>query len=129
MTAALRITMLLGSWKFIFFQLAVLISWISYNSLSLSAFDAPPFILLNLFLSCLAAFTASLVIMSSSSQYEADKQVNIYIQNKIDLIVEKIISIEEQVTKQDQEKQQCYQTYKDQVGQEMILLDLKDNLN
>src|SRR5207245_1170048 len=60
-----------GSWKFIITFGSVIVVWIVLNVLLLlnRAFDPYPFILLNLILSCLAAFLAPVIMMS---QYHAD---------------------------------------------------------
>jgi uncharacterized membrane protein len=56
-----------GSWRFIFAAFFSLICWIILNTLALFDvihFDPYPFILLNLMLSCLAAFQAPFILMS-----------------------------------------------------------------
>lgn len=54
-----------GSWKFIIGFIVVLLSWIAVNAFLLSSpFDPFPFILLNLFLSCVAAIQAPVIMMS-----------------------------------------------------------------
>ena len=53
-----------GSWGFIFSFLAVMAVWMAVNVLmAAKAFDAYPFILLNLLLSCLAAIQAPLIMI------------------------------------------------------------------
>ena len=51
-----------GSWKFIFIGITVLVLWIISNP----PFDPYPFILLNLVLSCVAAFQAPFIMMSQN---------------------------------------------------------------
>ena len=56
-----------GSWSFIFLSLGAIIAWVLLNTLSFFGFlrwDAYPFILLNLFLSLIAAFQAPFIMMS-----------------------------------------------------------------
>ena len=56
-----------GSWTFIFIAMAIIIVWVLINILSFFEFmrwDAYPFILLNLFLSLIAAFQAPFIMMS-----------------------------------------------------------------
>lgn len=56
-----------GSWRFIFSAVFILIVWVGLNTLALFQviqFDPYPFILLNLMLSCLAAFQAPFILMS-----------------------------------------------------------------
>lgn len=64
-----------GSWTFIGCFAAVMVSWISINSLALFSkpFDPYPFILLNLVLSCLAAIQAPIIMMSQNRQEKKDR--------------------------------------------------------
>jgi uncharacterized membrane protein len=63
-----------GSWKFIIGFVGVLLSWIAVNAFVLfSPFDPFPFILLNLFLSCVAAIQAPVIMMSQNRQEEKDR--------------------------------------------------------
>ena len=64
-----------GSWAFIFAFTGVLILWMVINTILASkAFDAYPFILLNLVLSCVAAIQAPLIMMSQNRQEEKDRR-------------------------------------------------------
>ena len=64
-----------GSWAFIFSFIAVMVLWMAGNVLlSSRAFDAYPFILLNLVLSCIAAVQAPLIMMSQNRQEAKDRQ-------------------------------------------------------
>jgi uncharacterized membrane protein len=65
-----------GSWMFIFIFGGVLLSWIILNSLMLAnrAFDPYPYILLNLFLSMLAAIQAPIIMMSQNRQAAKDRE-------------------------------------------------------
>ena len=64
-----------GSWAFIFSFIAVMVLWMAGNVLLASrAFDAYPFILLNLVLSCIAAVQAPLIMMSQNRQKAKDRQ-------------------------------------------------------
>jgi len=76
-----------GSWAFIFAFATVLLSWVAINTILImgkEAFDPYPFILLNLFLSMLAAIQAPVIMMSQNRQdardrirSELDYQVNL----------------------------------------------------
>jgi CRP/FNR family transcriptional regulator, cyclic AMP receptor protein len=76
-----------GSWAFIFAFATVLLSWVAINTILImgkDAFDPYPFILLNLFLSMLAAIQAPVIMMSQNRQdardrirSELDYQVNL----------------------------------------------------
>ncbi len=73
--AADKIAKFAGSWGFIFSFVAVLILWMAVNILLADgAFDAYPFILLNLVLSCVAAIQAPLIMMSQNRQEEKDRR-------------------------------------------------------
>ncbi len=66
-----------GSWPFIAMFMTVLVAWIIMNSLILSGwnltFDPYPYILLNLFLSMLAAIQAPVIMMSQNRHSEKDR--------------------------------------------------------
>ena len=64
-----------GSWSFIIIFFCILVLWISINSLiwAFRPFDPYPFILLNLFLSCLAAIQAPIIMMSQNRQEAKDR--------------------------------------------------------
>jgi len=64
-----------GSWKFILVFTFFIIAWMLTNTLLLSrAFDTFPFILLNLFLSALAAIQAPVIMMSQNRKEEKDRK-------------------------------------------------------
>lgn len=74
--AADKIAEIGGSWTFIIFLSAVLAFWMLVNSYFLifkEAFDPYPFILLNLFLSSLAAFQAPIILMAQNRQSQRDR--------------------------------------------------------
>lgn len=66
-----------GSWPFIIIFGVILASWVMLNSLLLAqrggAFDPYPYILLNLFLSMLAAIQAPIILMSQKRQSAKDR--------------------------------------------------------
>jgi uncharacterized membrane protein len=63
-----------GSWAFIFAFLGGMALWMAVNVLMAGrAFDAYPFILLNLVLSCVAAVQAPLIMMSQNRQEAKDR--------------------------------------------------------
>lgn len=65
-----------GSWKFIILFSVFIVIWIGINIFVLSnkPFDAYPFILLNLILSCIAAMQAPVIMMSQNRQEEKDRE-------------------------------------------------------
>jgi len=75
-----RIASFGGSWVFIVSFAVVLALWILWNTLALThhlQFDRPPFILLNLCLSFIAAFQAPIIMMSQNRQAARDKHESV----------------------------------------------------
>ncbi|MHB8085660.1 MAG: DUF1003 domain-containing protein [Dehalococcoidia bacterium] len=65
-----------GSWRFIIIFISILIAWVIINSIIILVwrpFDPYPFILLNLFLSCIAALQAPIIMMSQNRQEAKDR--------------------------------------------------------
>jgi uncharacterized membrane protein len=64
-----------GSWRFIIIFAVILGLWVIINSIALlrRPFDPYPYILLNLFLSCLAAIQAPIIMMSQNRQESKDR--------------------------------------------------------
>jgi uncharacterized membrane protein len=66
-----------GSWTFIIIFAVILLAWVSLNTLILARhsnpFDPYPYILLNLFLSMLAAIQAPVILMSQNRQGVKDR--------------------------------------------------------
>ncbi|AKP67702.1 DUF1003 domain-containing protein [Companilactobacillus ginsenosidimutans] len=64
-----------GSWGFIITFVIILIVWMTINVVHLFGvnFDPYPFILLNLFLSCVAAIQAPIIMMSQNRSAERDR--------------------------------------------------------
>lgn len=86
---------LAGSWTFILCFALFLIFWIILNTVLLkdNAIDSYPFILLNLLLSCLAAFQAPIIMMSQNRQAKKDSlrnQNDYYTDIKSELILEEL---------------------------------------
>lgn len=88
-----------GSWKFILFFFAFILSWVTINIyvLSTNSFDPYPFILLNLILSCIAAIQAPVIMMSQNRLEEKDRvrgehdyKINLKAELEIRLMNEKI---------------------------------------
>jgi uncharacterized membrane protein len=94
-----------GSWTFIIIFATVLIGWVILNSLILlnRGFDPYPYILLNLFLSMLAAIQAPIIMMSQNRQAVKDRQtsehdyeINLKAELEICAIQEKLDELREQ---------------------------------
>ncbi|WP_025023492.1 DUF1003 domain-containing protein [Companilactobacillus nodensis] len=64
-----------GSWGFIITFVIILIVWMAINVVHLFGinFDPYPFILLNLFLSCISAIQAPIIMMSQNRQADRDR--------------------------------------------------------
>ncbi len=98
-----------GSWKFIISFSVILTVWVLFNTLTPKKddFDPYPFILMNLFLSGIAALQAPIIMMSQNRKEEKDRKrsENDYLINlkaelevrslhqKIDLLLEEQIKI------------------------------------
>ncbi|MFI5005995.1 MAG: DUF1003 domain-containing protein [Solirubrobacterales bacterium] len=100
-----------GSWRFIGSFGAILMVWVLLNTLLLAsrgkeAFDPYPFILLNLFLSMLAALQAPVIMMSQNRQdakdrirSELDYQVNLKSEAEIMHLHEKFDDLRKEILK------------------------------
>lgn len=94
-----------GSWTFIFIFGAVLLIWVFLNTFILlnRAFDPYPYILLNLFLSMIAALQAPIIMMSQNRQAARDRldaahdyEVNLKAELEIRSLHEKLDVLREQ---------------------------------
>lgn len=94
-----RVSTFGGSWPFILFFIVTMIAWMIVNSIILEgeAFDAYPYILLNLCLSCLAALQAPIIMMSQNRRSDLDRikaeedyKVNLHSELMLEHINEKI---------------------------------------
>jgi len=88
-----NLTKVAGSWNFIIGFFIFLLLWIILNLTGIIKLDQFPFILLNLLLSCLAAFQAPIIMMSQNRQSKKDtlRSRNDYrIDLKSELILEEL---------------------------------------
>ncbi len=94
-----------GSWTFIIIFGAILSSWVFINSFLLlnRAFDPYPYILLNLFLSMIAALQAPIIMMSQNRQSARDRldaahdyEINLKAELEIRSLHEKLDVLREQ---------------------------------
>ena len=90
-----------GSWPFVGLFAAAMLAWVGLNAVLLArqgaTFDPYPYILLNLFLSMLAAIQAPVILMSQNRQADKDRlgaahdyEVNLKAELEIMLLHEKI---------------------------------------
>ena len=95
-----------GSWTFVGLFGAVMLGWVGLNAYLLkhqgATFDPYPFILLNLFLSMLAAIQAPVILMSQNRQAQKDRisaehdyEVNLKAELEIMLLHDKIDQLRE----------------------------------
>ena len=95
-----------GSWTFVGLFAAVMVAWVGLNAVMLMwhrvPFDPYPYILLNLFLSMLAAIQAPIILMSQNRQSEKDRaaaghdyEVNLKAELQIMLLHDKIDALRE----------------------------------
>jgi uncharacterized membrane protein len=68
-----RVTAFGGSWTFIFLTIVAIAIWMLINAIMAKAFDAYPYILLNLVLACLTVLQAPLIMMSQNRQATRDR--------------------------------------------------------
>lgn len=95
----------MGSWFFIIFFTVFITAWMSVNVLAwINNWDPYPFILLNLILSCLAAFQAPIILMSQNRENQKDRlraqydyQVNRKAEREISEIIKKLNRIERKI--------------------------------
>jgi CRP/FNR family cyclic AMP-dependent transcriptional regulator len=93
-----------GSWRFIGSFAASLVIWVSINLLIPRPWDPYPYILLNLFLSMLAAIQAPIIMMSQNRQDakdrlrgELDYRVNQKAEVEISRVLERLDRVEDQL--------------------------------
>lgn len=93
-----KVAAIVGSWKFVIIQSIILALWIVLNVTAyIKKWDPYPFILLNLFLSFQAAYTAPIIMMSQNRQATIDRKsakndydVNLKAELEIELLHQKI---------------------------------------
>jgi len=96
-----------GSWTFVGLFAAVMLGWVGMNAYLLMSrgrtFDPYPYILLNLFLSMLAAIQAPVILMSQNRQSDKDRlsmehdyEVNLKAELEIMLLHEKLDLLREE---------------------------------
>jgi uncharacterized membrane protein len=92
------ITAIVGAWRFLIIQSVILLIWVGMNITGyVQHWDPYPFILLNLFLSFQAAYTAPIILMSQNREAGMDRdkleyyyKINLKQELEIELLHEKI---------------------------------------
>ena len=93
-----KITTVVGSWRFLIIQSALLVLWVILNVTAYTnQWDPYPFILLNLALSFQAAYTAPIIMMSQNREAQIDRakldyyyDVNLKQELEIELLQQKM---------------------------------------
>ena len=96
-----------GSWRFVILFGLVLLTYVTINNLIAKPWDPYPFILLNLFLSMLAAIQAPVIMMSQNRQdtrdrmrSELDYRVNLKAELEIEEILQRVSRMEQEIKEQ-----------------------------
>ncbi len=92
----------MGSWRFIIIQTVIVIAWMTANVVGfIYHWDVYPYILLNLLFSTQAAYAAPIIMMAQNRQSERDRhhaeqdfKTNVEAKKEIELLIEKLNSIE-----------------------------------
>jgi uncharacterized membrane protein len=92
----------MGSWRFIIWQTAIVIVWMTANVIGfIYHWDVYPYILLNLVFSTQAAYAAPIIMMAQNrqnqrdrAQADADYQTNCEAKKEIEELLQKLNSIE-----------------------------------
>lgn len=113
-----------GSWTFIITFLVILVIWMVINTIAwINTFDPYPFILLNLFLSCLAALQAPVIMMSQNRQAAKDRLVSDYeysVNLKAELEIRQLHSKLDQFTKNQWERHLELQQMQLELSEELL---------
>ena len=86
----------MGSWKFVFFFVVFMVSWATLNTVAgIHHWDKYPFILLNLFLSMLAALQGAILLIAakridaiSSAMAQHDYDTNVQAKKEVEELME-----------------------------------------
>lgn len=110
-----------SSWWFILMGVGIIVLWILINCFCYLAFDNYPYILLNLFLSLIAAFQAPFIMMSQRRCEIKQDLIYRSLFKEIKELIETDLAIEEGIVEQNQ-------TLLNEIADlKEIILRLKDN--
>lgn len=93
-----RVTEFGGSWKAVILGVVILVSWIGLNVTTILVFDGS-LILLNLFLSMIAAFQAPFIMMSQNRSEKKQDDAYRSLFKEIKMLVIKDIALEKKILK------------------------------
>jgi CRP/FNR family transcriptional regulator, cyclic AMP receptor protein len=100
-----------GSWGFVIMFGVTLVVYVTINQLMAKPWDPYPFILLNLFLSMLAAIQAPVIMMSQNRQdskdrvrSELDYHTNLKAELEIEEILQRVSRVEQEILEQNRKK-------------------------
>lgn len=108
-----------GSWKFILSGMGIILCWVILNMLSLFdviAWDKYPFILLNLFLSLVAAFQAPFILMSQKRCEIKQDQIYRSLFREIKELVETDLSLEYEIVEKNKKLEEELRQVKKMLG-------------
>jgi uncharacterized membrane protein len=94
-----KIVEVIGSWKFLGIQSALLVTYVLVN-LFVFPFDPYPFVFLNLMLSFQAAYTAPIILMSHSRMAERDRELAAKDREDLHTILRAIQKVEKNLEKE-----------------------------
>lgn len=109
-----KLTTVAGSWGFIIGFVIFLIVWVALNTtlIVLGIWDPYPYILLNLFLSCLAAIQAPVILMSQNRAAERDRRqatkdyyINRKAEKEIKMLQMQLLELKQMISKQSMAKE------------------------
>jgi len=102
-----KVTDAAGSWWFVGWFCVTMFGWITLNALKMFqpyAFDKPPFVLLNLVLSTIAALQAPIILMSQRRQADRDRLraqheylMNLETNRQLQNMQEEVLAIKEDI--------------------------------
>jgi uncharacterized membrane protein len=102
-----------GSWSFIIFGFSFILIWIFFNTFYLfHHWDQYPFVLLNLFLSLIAAFQAPFILMAQGRVERKQDAIYRALFREIKEIVEVDLSIEHEVLESNKKMEQEIESIK-----------------
>ncbi len=103
-----KVASIVGSWIFIIIQSIIIFFWICINlyGFFIAKWDPYPFILLNLFLSFQAAYTAPIIMMSQNRMEDKDRgraikdyQTNVKAEKEIEELQKSVAELHQKIDK------------------------------